>query len=428
MRADDLDFDRQHIWHPYTSLLNPLPVHKVESAEGVRLTLEDGRRVIDGMASWWCVIHGYNHPVLNAAAKRQMERMTHVMFGGLTHDPAIALCRRLVDLTPQPLQHVFLTDSGSVSVEVAMKMAIQYCHGRGRPARRRFLTIRNGYHGDTLGAMSVCDPVNGMHHLFSGMLPQQLFAPAPSIRPDETWDERESAAFAQMIDEHADEIAAVILEPVVQGAGGMRFYHPEYLRHVRQLCDRYGILLIADEIATGFGRTGRLFACEHADVVPDILCVGKALTGGTISLAATLATQEVMDGVCADGQVFMHGPTFMGNPLACAMASASLDLLVESDWQSSVLRIEQQLREQLLPLNALDGVGEARVFGAIGVLEMKEPLDVALVQSMLIERGVWLRPFGKLLYTMPPYVMTEAELATVTRAMAEVAASLQPGG
>ncbi|MEJ2308761.1 MAG: adenosylmethionine--8-amino-7-oxononanoate transaminase [Gammaproteobacteria bacterium] len=428
MRADDLDFDRQHIWHPYTSLLNPLPVHKVESAEGVRLTLEDGRRVIDGMASWWCVIHGYNHPVLNAAAKRQMERMTHVMFGGLTHDPAIALCRRLVDLTPQPLQHVFLSDSGSVSVEVAMKMAIQYCHGRGRPARRRFLTIRNGYHGDTLGAMSVCDPVNGMHHLFSGMLPQQLFAPAPSIRPDETWDERESAAFAQMIDEHADEIAAVILEPVVQGAGGMRFYHPEYLRHVRQLCDRYGILLIADEIATGFGRTGRLFACEHADVVPDILCVGKALTGGTISLAATLATQEVMDGVCADGQVFMHGPTFMGNPLACAMASASLDLLVESDWQSSVLRIEQQLREQLLPLNALDGVGEARVFGAIGVLEMKEPLDVALVQSMLIERGVWLRPFGKLLYTMPPYVMTEAELATVTRAMAEVAASLQPGG
>ncbi|MGD1990211.1 MAG: adenosylmethionine--8-amino-7-oxononanoate transaminase, partial [Chromatiales bacterium] len=377
------------------------------------------------MASWWCAIHGYNHPLLNDALKNQLDRMAHVMFGGLTHEPAVELCRRIVEMTPQPLEHVFLSDSGSVSVEVAMKMAIQYWHGQKETGRQRFLTIRNGYHGDTFGAMSVCDPVNGMHHLFSGMLPGQLFAPAPGIAPCEQWNESAISPFAALLEEHASEIAAVILEPVVQGAGGMRFYHPEYLRRVRELCDRHGVLLIADEIATGFGRTGRLFACEHADVVPDILCVGKALTGGYMSLAATLATDEVARGVCADGHVFMHGPTFMGNPLACSVASASLDLLAGNQWQQSVERIETWLKAELLPLNELAAVQEARVFGAIGVLEMKESLDVARVQAMLVERGVWLRPFGKLLYTMPPYVMSNAELAEVTGAMREVAASLQ---
>jgi adenosylmethionine-8-amino-7-oxononanoate aminotransferase len=376
------------------------------------------------MASWWCVIHGYNHPLLNDALKSQLDRMAHVMFGGLTHEPAVELCRRLVDMTPEPLEHVFLSDSGSVSVEVAMKMAIQYWYGRKEPGRQRFLTIRNGYHGDTFGAMSVCDPVNGMHHLFSGMLPGQLFAPAPGIAPGEQWDESAISPFAALLEEHASEIAAVILEPVVQGAGGMRFYHPEYLRRVRELCDMHGVLLIADEIATGFGRTGRLFACEHADVVPDILCVGKALTGGYMSLAATLATDEVARGACADNQVFMHGPTFMGNPLACSVASVSLELLAGNQWQQSVERIEKWLKAELLPLNELAAVEEARVFGAIGVLEMKERLDVARVQSMLVERGVWLRPFGKLLYTMPPYVMSDEELAEVTGAMREVAASL----
>lgn len=425
MLPESLQFDRQHIWHPYTSLISPLSVYPVDSAEGVRLRFADGREVIDGMASWWCVIHGYNHPFLNDALKNQLDRMAHVMFGGLTHEPAVELCRRIVEMTPQPLEHVFLSDSGSVSVEVAMKMAIQYWHGQKETGRQRFLTIRNGYHGDTFGAMSVCDPVNGMHHLFSGMLPGQLFAPAPGIAPCEQWNESAISPFAALLEEHASEIAAVILEPVVQGAGGMRFYHPEYLRRVRELCDRHGVLLIADEIATGFGRTGRLFACEHADVVPDILCVGKALTGGYMSLAATLATDEVARGVCADGHVFMHGPTFMGNPLACSVASASLDLLAGNQWQQSVERIETWLKAELLPLNELAAVQEARVFGAIGVLEMKESLDVARVQAMLVERGVWLRPFGKLLYTMPPYVMSNAELAEVTGAMREVAASLQ---
>jgi adenosylmethionine-8-amino-7-oxononanoate aminotransferase len=424
MQSDDLDFDRQHVWHPYTSLTNPLAVYPVESAEGVLLKFNDGREVIDGMASWWCVVHGYNNPELNRAATEQINRMSHVMFGGLTHEPAVELCHRLVELTPEPLQHVFLSDSGSVSVEVAMKMAIQYWHGHGQSKRQRFLTIRNGYHGDTLAAMSVCDPVNGMHHLFKGVLPEQFFAPAPSIRLHEAWDDREIAAFASLLDQHANEIAAVILEPVVQGAGGMRFYHPDYLKHVRRLCDEYGVLLIADEIATGFGRTGKLFACEHANVVPDILCVGKALTGGYMSLAATLVTQAVADGICAEGQVFMHGPTFMGNPLACAVATASLDLLISSDWQQSVNRIENQLKEELLQLNELESVEEARVFGAIGVLEMKKMLDVEQVQEMLIERGVWLRPFGKLLYTMPPYVMTGTQMSQVTSAMADVARGL----
>ena len=424
MHPDSYLFDRQHIWHPYTSLASPLAVHAVESTEGVRLRFANGVEVIDGMASWWCAIHGYNHPVLNRAVKDQLDRMAHVMFGGLTHEPAVELCRRLVGMTPEPLEHVFLSDSGSVSVEVAMKMAIQYWQGQGVPDRQRFLTIRNGYHGDTLGAMSVCDPVNGMHHLFSAVLPKQLFAPAPVIAPDAEWDDSEIAPFAALLEQHVEEVAAVILEPIVQGAGGMRFYHPGYLRRVRELCDRHGVLLIADEIATGFGRTGRLFACEHAGIAPDILCVGKALTGGYMTLAATLVTERVARGVCADGQVFMHGPTFMGNPLACAVASASLDLLVGSEWQSSVLRIEQRLREELLPLNALFGVREARVFGAIGVVEMKERLDVGRVQTMLVERGVWLRPFGKLLYTMPPYIMSDGELGLVTGAMREVTESL----
>jgi adenosylmethionine-8-amino-7-oxononanoate aminotransferase len=420
-----LEFDRRHIWHPYTSPTNPLPVTHVVAADGVRLHLADGRTLIDGMSSWWCAIHGYNHPVLNAALVAQANKMSHVMFGGLTHPPAIELARTLIRLTPAPLDKVFFCDSGSVAVEVAIKMAIQYWSALGRPEKHRLLTIRHGYHGDTFGAMAVSDPVTGMHHRFSRILPLHLFAEAPKSRSDASWCEEDMVSIQGLIDKHHAEIAAVILEPMVQGAGGMRFHAPEFLRRVRTLCDHYDLLLIADEIATGFGRTGRLFACEHAGICPDIMCLGKAITGGYLSFAATLTTERVSAAIGRDGGVFMHGPTFMANPLACAVANASIGLLEKSDWQGHIRRLTAGLEQGLAPCRVLPQVADVRVLGAIGVVELTHEVDLATIQPEFVARGVWLRPFGRLVYTMPPYIMDDEDLATLTGEMCTVVAGLE---
>lgn len=419
-----LERDREVVWHPYAPPAAS-PLFAVESALGVRIRLEEGPELIDGMSSWWSAIHGYRHPKIEAAIKDQLERMPHVMFGGLTHEPAVELCERLVSMSPNGLDRVFLSDSGSVAVEVAIKMALQVWHSRGRPERRRLLTLRGGYHGDTFGAMGVCDPVTGMHGIFEGSIASHLFAARPRCRFGEVCKDADIEEFSRLLSTHRDQIAAVILEPIVQGAGGMWFYSSDYLRRVRELCDESGVLLIADEIATGFGRTGPLFACEHAEISPDILCVGKALTGGTMTLAATLASGAVCDALAeGDPGVFMHGPTFMGNPLACAAANASLDLLEEGKWKAQVAAIGEQLATELAPCRALPAVADVRVLGAIGVVELNEPVDMAVVQPAFVARGVWIRPFGKLVYTMPPYVIESADLSQITNAIREVVASM----
>ncbi|MFK7954998.1 MAG: adenosylmethionine--8-amino-7-oxononanoate transaminase [Lysobacterales bacterium] len=433
LSEQDLAFDQQHIWHPYTSMNKPLPVYPVASASGVRLTLDDGRELIDGMSSWWAAIHGYNHPVLNAALSAQTERMAHVMFGGITHRPAVDLARRLVDLTPASLQHVFFCDSGSVAIEVAIKMAFQYWFASGEKGRNQLLTVRSGYHGDTFQAMSVCDPVTGMHEIFSETLPKRLFAPGPRCRYGEPFDEADFEPMAVLARAHHKQLAAIILEPVVQGAGGMWFYHPEYLRRVRDLCDELDLLLIADEIATGFGRSGQMFASEHADIAPDILCLGKALTGGYLSLAATLASTRVAQGISRselNGGVLMHGPTYMANPLACAVACASIDLLLQGQgalsWQQNIERIQTALANGLGPCAELAQVADVRTLGAIGVVEMREPVDVADIQAALVNEGVWVRPFGRLIYLMPPYVISDEDLATLCAGVVSVVGSVSP--
>ena len=421
-----LRFDKENVWHPYTSMSEPLPSYLVESAQGVTINLASGEQLIDGMSSWWSVLHGYNHPKLNAALQEQAAKMSHVMFGGLTHQSAITLCEKLVNLTPQGLDKVFLSDSGSVSVEVAMKMALQYQHAlaeknKVKLTKTKLLTVRNGYHGDTFAAMSVCDPVTGMHQIFEQVLMQHYFAPAPSIKFGEEWSSDDVSELSALFSAHHEEIAAFIIEPIVQGTGGMRFYHPEYLKACRVLCDKFDVLMIVDEIATGFGRTGKLFACEWADITPDIMCLGKTLTGGYITLAATLCSTHIAQTI-SEGAAgcFMHGPTFMGNALACAVANASIDLLFENDWHAQVQAIETTLTTHFFPLAAHHRVEDVRILGSIGAIECKQSVNVANIQKRFVELGVWIRPFGKLIYIIPPLIINEKQLMSLANAIATV--------
>ena len=416
-----LSIDRDSIWHPYSAMQSSLPVYHVVSAEGVRLKLSNGKQLVDGMSSWWCAIHGYNHPEINKALELQLKQAAHVMFGGLTHTPAIKLTEKLLSIVPGNFDAVFYSDSGSVAVEVAMKMAIQYWHAKGKPVRQNFVSLRSGYHGDTFGAMSVCDPVTGMHSLFSKSITKQFFIEQPNSRFGESCNSADVAELAQILEKDSQHIAALIIEPIVQGAGGMWFYSADYLKEVNQLCKEFDILLIFDEIATGFGRTGKLFACEHAKVTPDIMCIGKALTGGYLSLAATLTTNdihEVIDG--SEPGVFMHGPTFMANPLACSAALASTNLLLQSPWQEAISRIEKGLENGLMPCKEMSHVADVRVLGAIGVVELKNEVDMQKVIPEFIKRGVWVRPFGKLVYLMPPYIINNDDLSLLTAALVEV--------
>ncbi|MDP3022890.1 MAG: adenosylmethionine--8-amino-7-oxononanoate transaminase [Sulfuricurvum sp.] len=419
------DFDKQHILHPYAPSTPLSDMELVKSASGVYLELDSGKRIIDGMSSWWSVIHGYNVPELNTAAMEQLSKISHVMFGGLTHEPAIKLAQTLLEITDESLEYIFFSDSGSVSVEVALKMAFQYWNSQGNKQKNKILAFSKGYHGDTFGAMSVCDPITGMHSAFEGVLHKNIFAQAPACGFDEPWDEQYIEDFKTKLQQNHTQIAAVILEPIVQGAGGMRIYSPEFLKRVRELCTQYGTLLILDEIATGFGRSGKLFAYEHADVAPDILCIGKALTGGYMSLAATLTSKKVMQGVEANGNVLMHGPTFMANPLACAVANASLTLLLSSPWEKRVQNIQTQLNEELRKCEALKIVKEVRILGAIGVVELNEAVDLGFMTPAFIREGVWVRPFLNLVYIMPPFVITKEELTHLTTAIFNVIKAYQ---